>query len=156
MRRAVMAGMVLLAACQGAGGAFSPAEPLAPAVRSMVDSLMVEEQSARQDYAQVLAELGRVSPFTTLVAAQDDRVAQLLAVYRRYPAFPPAAREPAGRVPGSLAEACRRAAAAEQDVADRYGRALALRLPPDVERVLRRNRALTISGELSALRRCVG
>lgn len=144
-------------ACSAGNSMFVPSEQLSPALRATLDSLVLDERRAHARYEQVLEQFGRVAPFQSMVGTQNDRVAALLQIYRKYPAFPPSESALVGdREPfGSLAGACLVAAQHEQATVDRYSRALALRPPSGVDKVLKRNRALTLSGEVAAAKRCM-
>lgn len=150
--------LALAATACGAGNSlFVPAERLSPALAATVDSLVLDEWRAAALYQEATAQFAGVAPFPALERAQGGRVSYLMRIYEQYPAFPPA--NPwndveARRAGWSPAEACALAAAYEQATADRYARALALDPPPIVEKVLKVNRAATLSADLAAAKRC--
>lgn len=155
----VTAALLALAAtaCGPGSSLFVPAERLSPSLAAVVDSLVLDEWRAQALYGDAADRFAGAAPFPALERAQGDRVGYLLRIYEQYPAFPPvnpwgvtAARE----VNPSQAGVCALAAAHEQATADRYTRALSLKPPPVVEKVLKVNRAATLSADLAAAKRC--
>jgi hypothetical protein len=115
-----------------------------------------DEYMARATYAQVIADLGAVRPFTNIVEAEDRHAEALIKVFRDYGVPVPADAWP-GRIARytSLREACEAGVAAEVENAELYDRLLAGTDKADILGVYRNLRAASQERHLPAFRRCL-
>lgn len=149
--------LLMLTACRGGDALFVPVPRLVPPLQATLDSLLVQEWEAEARYREAMAQFGEVAPWHSLARAQADRSAWLLRIYRSYPTFPPAnphAGDAEALTPADAPRTCAALLMMEEATAALYSRALALRPPHDVERILKRNRAETLSREVPTARRC--
>jgi len=130
---------------------------LSPAAQALVDTLYLDEYRAAERYDQVLRTFGAVAPFQELLPLQAQRLTALREVYAQYPdrAMPdPLAGLHYQERYADLGGACEVSAEFERRTAERYARALRLRLPPVVAATLSRNHQATVAIDLPRTSAC--
>jgi len=116
-----------------------------------------DEYHARAFYRAVLSAFGNVRPFCHIVESEERHIEALLRHFERHASAPPPDRW-AGRcaAPASLAEACRKAAAAERANARLYAELLAAAADdPALATTFARLRDASQERHLPAFERCL-
>lgn len=139
-------------------GAAGTTQLVAPALKSALDSTLIDEWHAEASYAAVLRDFGAVLPFANIIRAEQRHAASLLNIYVTRGLTVPA--NPYATVPAgygsfaSVAAAC--AAGVEAEIANiaLYDRALALGPPTDIQFVWESNRRASLEQHLPAFTLC--
>jgi hypothetical protein len=115
-----------------------------------------DEYHAFATYEQVIADFGRVPPFSNICEAEARHIEALRALFSRYQVPLPENTWPGkvDRYP-SLQAACKAGVAAEIANAALYDRLLTLTERPDILTVLRNLQEASQQRHLPAFRRCV-
>ncbi len=93
---------------------------LAPAI----SAALVQEHVAEVTYANVIARLGRTSPFTNVITSEEEHIATLEQLARIYAIALPAGPFTGEAAPSTRVEACRLGVTVEQTVISLYNRLL--------------------------------
>lgn len=130
--------------------------PIDARTAEVLREALQDEYKARATYRSVIAAFGKVRPFINIVEAEDRHARALLGLFERFGVAPPDDTW-AGRVkaPGTLAEACRAAVAAEIENDAMYERLLQQVSDAEVLQVLRRLQEASRERHLPAFRRCL-
>lgn len=116
-----------------------------------------DEYKARETYAQVIRDFGKVRPFINIVEAEERHASALLTLFKAYGISPPANRW-AGKAPrfSSVHAACMAAVQGEIANVALYDQALKTTLRPDILAVYNALRSASQDRHLPAFQRCVG
>ena len=125
-------------------------------LEAILSDALDDEYKAEATYAAVLARLGPVRPFISIVEAERRHADALLRQCARL-GFVPQPNRWAGKVhaPATLADACREAIAAEVDNIALYDRLLPKVADSETQDVLSRLQAASRDRHLPAFRRCL-
>jgi hypothetical protein len=114
-----------------------------------------DEYKAWSVYDQVIADLGRVRPFTQIVKAEEAHITALKTLFERYELEVPANGYP-GAVPSydTRAEACAAGVQAEIDNAALYDQLFTMVDNPDIVQVFTSLQQASLTKHLPAFERC--
>ncbi len=155
----------------GASGSSAYAAPATPVTEvyggyqgdlseSEVEALLMaldDEYKAWSVYDQVIADLGKVRPFTNIRKAEENHIAALVTLFDRYELDVPLNEWP-GHVPtfDTLAEACAAGVQAEIDNAALYDKLFSMVGKPDIIQVFTALQQASLTKHLPAFEECAG
>lgn len=152
--------LAALAAVAVAGCDNDPVQPVSETLTAdvvgLLDRAIQDEYRAENIYLRVLADHGSVTPFRTIVYAEERHSQALGWLFMSRGLAVPLSAWDLDNVPAfaSVAEACAAGVAAEQENVSMYDDFLARVLPPDVRTVFTNNRAASLERHLPAFTAC--
>ena len=98
-----------------------PKEDISPSEIEALNAALDDEYKAHATYAQVIADFGKVRPFSNIIKSEETHISELLKIYAKYDLEPVDDRWTGQIAPvESVAEACRIGVQAEVENADLY------------------------------------
>lgn len=145
--------------CLAVDGLEYPAGKLSKEVKSALDLALDDEYKAYSTYQAIITKFGSSRPFSMIIGAEEQHIAQLKSIYTKYGEV--AKSNPylgKLKVPNTIVESCQAGASAEIANADLYQQKL---LPlvnsyPDIKQVFTRLMDASRQKHLPAFERCFG
>jgi hypothetical protein len=133
----------------------STATPLTETEKEALLLALDDEYHAWAIYAQVIADFGRIAPFTRIQASEEQHIAALVRLFGRYQ-LPIPPNPWIGQVESipSVRDACAAGVAAEDASAALYDRLFAATDRNDILRVFQRLHDTSLNNHLPAFERC--
>ena len=123
--------------------------------REALGEALADLRNKKAFYDAVMAEHGKVKPFTNIANAEAHQALVIEKVYRRHELEVPASAAPTGyTVPDSLRESCLAAAAAERESASLYAGLAEKVSDGDIRGRFNRLRTLSTDYRIPAFERC--
>ncbi len=125
------------------------------AIAPAITAALTQERVAAATYANVIARLGKIAPFTNVLASEQEHIATLEALARTYAVSLPAGPFIGEAAPATRVESCRLGVSVERDVIALYDRLLpTVSATSNVARVFTHLKAASQDSHLPAFQHC--
>lgn len=125
----------LVMAATAPSGALAAAQDTSYTLSEMITYAMEDENLAKAEYAAIIAKYGSQRPYSNIIRAEDNHIAQLQPLFAAYKVTVPAAPSAEVTLPATLAETYQIGITAETNNIAMYESFLKLDLPADVKLV---------------------